>query len=278
MATTAALIENSRQGINFQIAPCIVPGAPLSPNPRWGCGHRYDETPVGLVVYVRNDPVNKIDPDGKDWLGPDGIWYPNIDGGTVTVTAEPDETDTIPDLPPLFSEMNYDADVDPNSQGSSKDDHPGGSIVPPQQPKPPCDADGFRSPTAQDSLGILQSAIGYLGTPYLSGAGARSTRNGTDCSGLINCVLSDMAIPYTYRTTRQISASNNLVSVPADQVRPGDIALFPGHAGIVETFTSATDFTVISAQSGLGRVASGRDDYFGLASGFYRPGRVPCNR
>jgi hypothetical protein len=87
MATTAALIENSRQGINFQIAPCIVPGAPLSPNPRWGCGHRYDETPVGLVVYVRNDPVNKIDPDGKDWLGPDGIWYPNIDGGTVTVTA-----------------------------------------------------------------------------------------------------------------------------------------------------------------------------------------------
>lgn len=77
MATTAALIENSRQGINFQIAPCIVPGAPLSPNPRWGCGHRYDETPVGLVVYVRNDPVNLVDPDGRLVADPSGYepWF-----------------------------------------------------------------------------------------------------------------------------------------------------------------------------------------------------------
>jgi hypothetical protein len=65
MAMTAALTENSRQGINFQIPPCIGPGAALSPNLRPGCGHAYDETAVGLVVYVRNDPVNYVDPDGK---------------------------------------------------------------------------------------------------------------------------------------------------------------------------------------------------------------------
>ncbi len=64
MATTAALTENSRQGINSQISHCIGPAAWLSPNPRPGCGHAYDETPVDLVVYVRNDPVNLIDPDG----------------------------------------------------------------------------------------------------------------------------------------------------------------------------------------------------------------------
>ena len=79
MATTAALSENSRQGINTQIPPRIGLEACLSPNPRWGCGHAYDETAVGLVVYVRNDPVNRIDPDGKedqhvisDWGG--GWW------------------------------------------------------------------------------------------------------------------------------------------------------------------------------------------------------------
>lgn len=67
MATTAALTENTRQGINFQIPPCIGLEARLSPNLRRGCGHWYDETPVGLVVYVRNDPVNLVDPDGKAW-------------------------------------------------------------------------------------------------------------------------------------------------------------------------------------------------------------------
>jgi len=67
MVTTAALTENSRQGINFPIRPCTGPKAWLSPKPRPGCGHAYDETPVGLVVYVRNDPVNYIDPDGRHW-------------------------------------------------------------------------------------------------------------------------------------------------------------------------------------------------------------------
>ena len=67
MATTAALTENSRQGINPQIPPCVGLETRLSPNLRWGCGHAYDETPVGLVVYVRNDPVNLVDPDGNEW-------------------------------------------------------------------------------------------------------------------------------------------------------------------------------------------------------------------
>ena len=65
MPTTAALMENSRQGINSKMQPCSGPDPWLSPNPRPGCGHAYDETPVGLVVYVRNDPVNQIDPDGQ---------------------------------------------------------------------------------------------------------------------------------------------------------------------------------------------------------------------
>jgi hypothetical protein len=59
------LIENSRQGFAAQKPPCTGLETDLSRNLRWGCGHVYDETPVGLAVYVRNDPVNKIDPDGR---------------------------------------------------------------------------------------------------------------------------------------------------------------------------------------------------------------------
>lgn len=67
MATTTALTENSCQGINSKIPACIGPEAWLNRSSRPGCGHAYDETSVGLVVYVRNDPVNLIDPDGREW-------------------------------------------------------------------------------------------------------------------------------------------------------------------------------------------------------------------
>jgi hypothetical protein len=72
MATTEALTENPRQGINSEIPPCFGLDTWLSLSARPGCGHAYNETPVGLVVYVRNDPVNSIDPDGRDVCTPDG--------------------------------------------------------------------------------------------------------------------------------------------------------------------------------------------------------------
>jgi hypothetical protein len=53
-------IAHAHQGINFQIPHCISLDARLSPSLRPGCGHRYDETPADLVVYVRNDPVNLV--------------------------------------------------------------------------------------------------------------------------------------------------------------------------------------------------------------------------
>ncbi|MGD0307865.1 MAG: hypothetical protein ABSC02_01140 [Acidobacteriota bacterium] len=50
MATTEALTENSRQGINLKIPPCIGLEGELSRNLRPGCGHAYDETAAGIVV------------------------------------------------------------------------------------------------------------------------------------------------------------------------------------------------------------------------------------
>lgn len=67
MATTAPLTENSRQGFEVQKPPCIGFEANLSRNPRRGCGHAYDETASDLAVYVRNDPINLVDGNGKWW-------------------------------------------------------------------------------------------------------------------------------------------------------------------------------------------------------------------
>jgi hypothetical protein len=68
MSMAEQLSENSRQGFAAENPPCIGGETDLSQNLRWGCGHVYDETPVGLAVYVRNDPVNEIDPNGQRWI------------------------------------------------------------------------------------------------------------------------------------------------------------------------------------------------------------------
>ncbi len=79
MPTTAELTENSRQGFAPENPDRIGFDAELSRNLRWGCDHAYDETVVGLAVYVRNDPVNGVDPNGRETI--------YINGGSVTVTA-----------------------------------------------------------------------------------------------------------------------------------------------------------------------------------------------
>jgi hypothetical protein len=96
------LSENSRQGFATQNPPCIGPESDLSRNLRWGCRHVYDETPVGLAVYVRNDPVNMIDPDGRDTQ-----WAENGYTITVTVTAEISLLDAIPNLGPHDANIIY---------------------------------------------------------------------------------------------------------------------------------------------------------------------------
>jgi hypothetical protein len=105
MATTVALTENSRQGINFEKPPCVGLGAWLNRDLRPGCGHAYDETPVGLVVYVRNDPVNRIDPSGKEWVSWTiyyhvDYWFPGGYAPEITEYGSVDVWEWIPSPPP----------------------------------------------------------------------------------------------------------------------------------------------------------------------------------
>lgn len=69
MVTAGQLRENSRQGFDVQKQTRIGIESGISRNLRWGCGHVYDETPADIAVYVRNDPVNLVDPDGRFAVG-----------------------------------------------------------------------------------------------------------------------------------------------------------------------------------------------------------------
>jgi hypothetical protein len=81
MSMAEQLSENSRQGFAAQKPLCIGPETDLSRNLHWGCGYVYDETPVGLAVYVRNDPVNLVDPDGR-YIYPinEDYWFTGLGG------------------------------------------------------------------------------------------------------------------------------------------------------------------------------------------------------
>ena len=105
MVTVAGLNENSRQGFEVKKQPLIQLEAWLSRNSHWGCGHIYDETPVDIAVYVRNDPVNLIDPDGEfhKWVSHLGEWIAKSFSGN---DVEPeDRSDWLRPLEPSKSKQ-----------------------------------------------------------------------------------------------------------------------------------------------------------------------------
>ena len=82
MTTAAELSKNSHQGFAVRKQTCIRAETDLSRNLVCGCGHIYDETPVDIAVYVRNDPVNFVDPDGRFYQGSGGLFT----GGQIIMT------------------------------------------------------------------------------------------------------------------------------------------------------------------------------------------------
>jgi RHS repeat-associated protein len=126
--------------------------------------------------------------------------------------------------------------------------------------------------TLQEGQKIVQIAITWIGVPYQDGAGAKSSRSGTDCSGLVWLVYREAGYPYPYRTTYYFSELTNefqidnkkakfqFVSTPQE----GDVVLFKRHMGIY------SNGKVISARVSIKRVDWGELYYFGSILGYYR--------
>jgi cell wall-associated NlpC family hydrolase len=85
-------------------------------------------------------------------------------------------------------------------------------------------------PVGQDN-GVVSIALQYLGIPY-TWAGA-SPMTGFDCSGLVQYVYAQLGVSLPHNTVAQWN-SPNVVSVPRNALRPGDLVFFNGldHVGI----------------------------------------------
>ena len=78
--------------------------------------------------------------------------------------------------------------------------------------------------------GVVGIAMRYLGVPYVYGGASPS---GFDCSGLVMYVFAQVGISLPHYTVAQWNYSD-AVSVPRDQLQPGDLVFFAGlgHVGI----------------------------------------------
>jgi cell wall-associated NlpC family hydrolase len=83
---------------------------------------------------------------------------------------------------------------------------------------------------AGDNIGVVAIALQYLGVPYLW---AGATPSGFDCSGLVKYVFAQMGISLPHNAAAQFH-SPGAVSVPRNQLQPGDLVFFNGldHVGI----------------------------------------------
>ena len=77
---------------------------------------------------------------------------------------------------------------------------------------------------------VVGIAMQYLGTPYVWGG---ASPGGFDCSGLVMYVYAQVGVSLPHYTVAQYNYANS-VSVPRDQLEPGDLVFFAGlgHVGI----------------------------------------------
>jgi len=255
-----------------------------SPDPI--AGSIADPQSLNRYSYVRNDPINMIDPLGLEGFCVETSWgipkcfvmSTGAATGPTPNTPPSDNSSSVPDFitdvpPPMllyFDPMGWAARLGPG------DDTQSSLQSPTTQPgaKPACGPDGYRDATPQESAAILARAKTYVGVPYLSGG---KDRTGVDCSGLVYCAIRESVnSSFQYSTTSSLPTSPGVRGpIGSTQSQPGDIVLFRGHVGFYDPNPTGRGQTILSARSGLGRVDHGKPEWYRGDPQYFRV-RVPC--
>lgn len=95
-----------------------------------------------------------------------------------------------------------------------------------------------------------------------------------DCSHLVNEMLRSAGYDIRYQTTRELANSKYFEVVSADDVRPGDLILWNGHVGVVESYNvKSGEGTFFGSQSSTGPASAsfGGSAYWKEPQKFLRP-------
>ena len=83
---------------------------------------------------------------------------------------------------------------------------------------------------------MAKATMTELGKGYTQKYGhltySKSKAPGTiDCSNLVHRILNDGGIPVSYHDTHHMAGSGDYEIIDGKDVQPGDVVMFPGHAG-----------------------------------------------
>ncbi|MDF0604641.1 hypothetical protein HZU77_003110 [Neisseriaceae bacterium TC5R-5] len=125
---------------------------------------------------------------------------------------------------------------------------------------------------------ILNQRKNFKGYKYkLGGKGEKNSKgvNLIDCSNLVNQAVKGAGYDIPYENTKSLKGSKYYDAVDPKDVKPGDIALWSGHTGIVEQFdTKTSKGTFFGSQTSTGPASAkfGKDNgYWGEPLKYIRP-------
>ena len=98
----------------------------------------------------------------------------------------------------------------------------------------------------------------------------RKIERETDCSSFVHEIYRRAGLPYRFRTTKELKAAPEFMTVPPSKAKPGDIVLFRGHVGILAKSGKIISSTKIRSKRQPSSITEYPDNSFGRVKAVLR--------